>query len=76
MSQNSHLELELVIESDIRVVKQRLGWAESATSEALESLKRREVHFSEAEVKARVEKRIECLLNYATKKSKKQKNGM
>jgi hypothetical protein len=72
----SVIELLQSIESDICVAKQRLAWAESATSQALESLKRSEVHYSEAEVEARVEKRVECLLNYATKKSKKQKNGM
>jgi hypothetical protein len=72
----SAIELLQSIESDIRVAKQRLALAASATSEALESLKRREVHYSEAEVEARVDKRLECLLNYATKKTKKQKNVM
>jgi hypothetical protein len=68
----SVIEFLQSIESDICVAKQRLAWAEIATSEALESLKSSEVHYSEAEVEARVEKRLECLLNYATNKSKKQ----
>jgi hypothetical protein len=72
----SAIELLQSIESDICVAKQRLAWAESATSQALESLKRSEVHYLEADVEARVEKCVECLLNYATEKSKKQKNGM
>ena len=72
----SAIELLQIIESGIRVAKQRLVLVESATSEALESLKRREVHYSEAEVEARVDKRVECLLNYATKKTKTQKNVM
>ena len=72
----SAMELLQSVVTDVRVAKQRLALAESATSEALESLKRREVHYSEAEIEARVDKRLECMLNYATKKNKKQKTVM
>jgi hypothetical protein len=40
---------------------------------ALESAKRNEIHYLEMEVEARVDKRVGSLLEYAAKKSKKQK---
>jgi hypothetical protein len=71
----SALELLQSIETDIRVAKHRLALAETATRQALESIKMREVFCLESEIEARVDKRLECMLN-ASKKSKKQKTAL
>jgi hypothetical protein len=71
----SAIELLQSIENDVRVAKQRLVLAETATRQALESLKMREVYCMESEIESRVEKRLEFMLD-ATKRSKKQKTTM
>ena len=69
----SATELLQSIASDVRHAKQRLVLAESAISEALECVKRRELHQSESEIESRVEERLEFMLKNASKKNKKQK---